>query len=183
MAVYRNDLYAGGQRDGALYRLSAGPEPEPAPAERDRHRRPHHAIGSGHHTPVGGAVCRDDAQCRQGRLHGGAHIGRHEVKERRRGRGGADHDQLGRAGDAPTRRDRPLHHARMEIVESGHHGAGGDGAERRGAGGEIAVPKASQAGVTQRAATGRSEVGDGVDGFGDDPQLAGGDPAGSQGDV
>jgi hypothetical protein len=32
LAVYRNELYAGGQRDGALYRLTGGPEPPAAGA-------------------------------------------------------------------------------------------------------------------------------------------------------
>jgi hypothetical protein len=38
MAVYRGELYAGGQRDGALYRLAEGPSPPPV-ANRPRRQR------------------------------------------------------------------------------------------------------------------------------------------------
>src|SRR6202035_1586168 len=67
-------------------------------------------------------------------------------------------------------------HVGPEVEEGRHYRAGGHPSERGGAGGEVPRPEAAEPRLTQGSPATRSEVGDGVDGFSGDPQVARGDP-------
>ena len=108
---------------------------------------------------------------------GGAGLDAAHLAERLRRRDGPHPAQgLGRH-HVPAAGHGPGHHGRVEVEEGRGDRAGADPAERGGPGREVPGPEAAQARLAQRGAAARCEVGDGVDGFGGDPQVAGGGPA------
>jgi hypothetical protein len=64
----------------------------------------------------------------------------------------------------------------MEVVKGGTDRTGTDPAQRGGPRREVAGPEPLQPDVPDGVATGGREVGDGVDGFESDPEVAGSGP-------
>jgi hypothetical protein len=61
----------------------------------------------------------------------------------------------------------------MEVVEGSRDRAGASVSERRRPTGEVARPEPLEARLTERGATTRIEVGDGVNSFESDPEVTG----------
>ena len=70
-------------------------------------------------------------------------------------------DRLGR-GERPGVRDRPLHHARSEVVERRRHDPGADRTHRGGPAREISHPEPAQPGALERRRRLRQEIRDRV---------------------
>src|SRR5580704_15768314 len=164
------------QRRAGLPRLG-----EAAGPQCSRDGRPKGAV-SRYHRPSGDVAARyrtpeqrqDSQQFRAGRHAAG-------LAQRLCRRNGTHAAQRERGDGLPAPRHRLRDHRRMEVVEGRCDRAGADGSEGRRPAGEVARPESLQSRLTERSATTGIEVGDGVEGFDGDPEVAGAGPVGRLG--